>query len=68
MKFDYTHGKKAKYMVSFHTELIGDQYYFSDFHNANEMFKRMANEEREKGTAVSLYDMATDTRKKYHKY
>jgi NifB/MoaA-like Fe-S oxidoreductase len=66
MKFDYTHGKTAKYMVSVHGWNVNDQYYYGDYKSAKEMFSRMV-DRRLDGVSVSLWDMVKDIRKEFAK-
>lgn len=64
MKFDYTHGKEAKYMVSIHGWNFDDHYYFGEAAAAKKMFKEIA-ERKEKGITASLWDMKRDIRKDF---
>lgn len=66
MKFDYTKGEKAKYMVGVYRELVDDQYYVHSMAEAKKLFNNLAMKES-KGTAVSIYDLAKDIRKAYIK-
>ena len=60
MKFDFTHGEEAKYLVSMSNFRIIDHAYFSDKKAARECFNRaVANDEWER---VSLTNMKTDKR------
>lgn len=64
MRFDYTKGQGAKYMVSIHRESGDDFYYFHYFKGAKELFDSAKTREAE-GTSISLYDMKKDIRKEY---
>ena len=64
MRFDYTKGQVAKYMVSIHRESGDDFYYFHYFKGAKELFDSAKTREAE-GTSLSLYDMKKDIRKEY---
>lgn len=64
MKFDYTHGKTAKYMVSVHGWNVSDQYYYADYRSAKEMFRRIVGRQQN-GISVSLWDMVKDFRKEF---
>ncbi len=66
MKFDYTKGKKAQYMVSIYSWNFSDHYYFSDADTAKKFFKK-AGKEKEEGVSVSLWDMQKDIRKEFVK-
>ena len=66
MKFDYTKGLKAKYLVSVHNWQVDDFYYFHYFKEAKTLFESIT-EEKYKGFSVSLYDMDTDVKKMFKK-
>ena len=64
MRFNYTHGKEAKYQVSIHRWNVSDFYYFSNYRDAKKCFNEWADGEEE-GTSLSLWDMGKDVRKEY---
>lgn len=64
MKFDYTNGDYAKYMVSVYRWNGEDFYYFHSFKEAREYFDRMK-DKQEAGTTISLWDIKNDIRKDY---
>lgn len=66
MKFDYTEGKKATYMISVHWWNGGDQYYFGGYRKAKEHFNKLAENVKD-GVSISLYDMKKDTKKDFVK-
>lgn len=67
MRFDYTKGKEAKYLVGIHGENFGDQYYFHYYKEAKAMFDKMKENHRGSGVALNLYDMTNDVRKAFLK-
>lgn len=66
MRFDYTKGQYAKYMVSIYREIGEDFYYFHSFKEAKEFFGRIKESEG-KGTTISLWDIKNDIRKDYER-
>ena len=65
MKFDYTKGQTARYMVSVYRELVSDQYYFHYYADAKKLFDDIV--KKEKGAIISIYDMIYDIRKNFIK-
>ena len=66
MKFDYTKGKTARYMVSAYRWNGSDQYYLHYYKEAKQIFELMKTHESE-DTIITIYDMKTDTCKDYRK-
>ena len=66
MRFDYTHGKEPRYMVSVHREMTSDHMYHHYYQNALEMYEQ-AKLKEDKGTAISIYDLKNDVRKEFVK-
>jgi hypothetical protein len=66
MRFNYTKGQYANYMVSIHREIGEDFYYFHYFKEAKEFFDTAKTRET-KGTSLSLWDMKKDIRKDYER-
>ena len=66
MRFNYTKGQYANYMVSIHREIGEDFYYFHYFKEAKQFFDRQKESEG-KGTSISLWDMKNDIRKDFKK-
>ena len=64
MRFDYTKGQPAKYLVSIYRETSEDFYYFHYFKAAKEFFEA-ARAKEASGTSISLWDMATDVKKSF---
>lgn len=64
MRFDYTKGQHANYMVSIHRWNGNDFYYFHYFKDAKKLYDDVKGKE-EKGTSVSIWDMTRDIRKDY---
>lgn len=64
MKFDYTKGEKAKYMVGVYRETVNDHYYVHSMAEAKKLFSNLAMKER-KGVRISIYDMVKDVRKAF---
>ena len=48
MRFDYTHGEKARYVVSVYGELVNDSYFFADYEKAKKMFGEISDEYTDK--------------------
>jgi hypothetical protein len=65
MKFDYTHGNSAKYMVSIHRWNGSDQYYCESFKQAKDLFNQVTEKGLENETSVSIWDMKKDIRKEF---
>ena len=67
MRFDFTKGKTAVYMVSIYTpDGCDDHLYYHYYKEAMEKFQKLKNSEHyEKGTSFSIYDMNKDVRKEY---
>lgn len=65
MRFDYTKGQKARYIVSVYwgDMIVEDHYYFHYYKEAEAMFDKLKSDAKE-GTHISLYDMVKDIRKK----
>ena len=60
MRFDYTHGERAKYVVSVSDWNCGDLYYTSNIDSAMKLFRSIT-KERTTGM-VSVYDLDFDGR------
>ena len=69
MKFDFTKGKTAKYLVSIYMPCgCNDQLYYHYYKEAKEKFKTLCNcGHYDAGTRFGLYDMTKDVRKDYAK-
>ena len=67
MRFDFTKGKTAKYMVSIYMpDGCYDHLYYHSHREAKEKFDKLSKSGHyEKGTAMSLYDIQKDIRKEY---
>lgn len=72
MRFDYTHGKEARYVVVLYslTGFSSDHYYFHEYRKAKEFFKQACETEQARETestveAISVYDMKRDIRKDF---
>lgn len=67
MKFDFTKGQPAKYMVSiYEPDGSHDKLYYHYFREAKRKVNWLKeNESYEKGTIISLYDMQKDARKEF---
>jgi hypothetical protein len=59
MKFDYTHGKEAKYIVSLYSWNVSDHYYMSDLDVAEKVYEKIV-KNCKKGDLVSIYDIKKD--------
>lgn len=64
MKFDYTNGKKARYMTSAYGWNIEDHYYFHYYRDAKAMLAKLV-KEADPDTIVSVYDIGADVRKDF---
>lgn len=67
MKYDFTHGEEARYIVSVYGEKVQDQMYYHSYRRAKGLFDLLKKEPHEKGTVISIYDLRTDTRKDFAK-
>jgi len=65
MKFDYTHGNEAKYMVSAHRWNVSDQYYVDSMKKAKELFEDIKQTNKGDDVSVSIYDLKKDVRKAF---
>ena len=68
MRFDCTHGNKAKYIVSLYGWDVEDHFYCDTFKNAKRIFNIAKGTKFRKGTALSLYNIQKDIRKEYVKF
>ena len=67
MRFDYTQGKKAKYIVSVHSWNVSDHYYCNCYKQAKELFDKLRENKEFKGRTVSVYDLKNDIQKNFAK-
>ena len=67
MKFDFTKGKSAKYMVSIYMpDGCHDQLYYHYYREAKTKLDKLSTcGHYERGTVISLYDIKNDIRKDY---
>lgn len=65
MKFDYTHGKEAKYMVSAYCWSGSDQYYVESMTQAKKLFESLKQSNEGRDAVVSIYDLKKDIRKAF---
>ena len=65
MKFDYTDGNEARYMVSVYGWNIEDQYYVHTMFEARKLFKGLTEAHKDSNVAISIYNLSTDTRKEF---
>ena len=65
MKFDYTKGKSAKYMVSLYGWNVQDRYYFHYMKEAKDTFEQIKANHLKAGLIASIYDLKTDERKAF---
>jgi hypothetical protein len=68
MRFDYTHGKGAKYLVSLYGFNVEDKYYCDTYKEAKRIFNSIKMGKHAEGTVVSLTDMQKDYRKMFFKF
>lgn len=68
MKFDYTHGNKAKYIVSIYGWNVADHYYCDSYKGAKQLFDSIKSEKHEEGTILSLSDSIKDVRKEFVRF
>lgn len=68
MRFDFTKGKTATYIVSTHHGLVDDHAYFHYYKDAKQHFDKVAEQPHAKGTTMSLYDCVKDIRKEFKKF
>ena len=68
MKFDYTHGKPARYLVAITWWNGRDLYYFNAYRGAINLYNTiLTNNDYPTGSAISLYDIRKDVRKEFSK-
>lgn len=69
MRFYFTNGKTAVYMVSIYTpDGYNDHLYYHYYKEAFEKFQKLKDSGHyERGTSFSIYDMKKDIRKEYVK-
>lgn len=65
MRFDYTKGKSARYLVSLHGWDVVDRYYFHYFKEAKDLFEQVKANQLKEGHKVSIYDLKTDELKAF---
>ena len=67
MKFDFTEGKSAIYMVSIYDHVgCHDQLYYHYYRDAEAKLKELSESGfYESGTVMSLYDIKKDVRKRF---
>lgn len=69
MRFDYTKGKKARYVVSLYGWNIEDHYYFNNYKEAGEMYKQLLKKHKDEvATCLGIYDLDKDIRKAFAKF
>lgn len=68
MKFNFTNGKTAKYMVSVYKWNQQDCYYYHFFKDAMKKFESLKSLPFEKDTVVSIYDVKNDIRKAFVRF
>lgn len=67
MRFDYTHGLEAKYMVSVYGDTVCDHYYFHYYNAAKKMFNNIVADcgGGFYGYTISICDIKKDVRKDF---
>ena len=67
MKFDYTHGEPARYLVIITWWNGRDMYYFNTHKEAIKLYKSIqaSSNDYPKGAVISLYDIRKDVRKEF---
>ena len=68
MKFDCTHGKKAKYLVSLYGWNVEDKWYCNTYGEAKRIFNEIKSVYQSSGTILSLTDMVKDIRKEFVRF
>lgn len=68
MRFDYTHGNKAKYMVSLYGFNVEDHYYCDTYKGAKAVYDGLLGASHAKGTVLSLSDLTKDVRKEFKRF
>ena len=67
MIFDLSYGLLPKYLVHVYGWNVDDRYYFHYYNKAREKFTQLVSLHNGKGYAISISDLATDTRKDFFK-
>ena len=65
MRFDYTQGRPAKYLVSVYAFNVHDLYFYADYKAAKAGFNELGKTPHDRGTVLSLYDLKNDVRKEF---
>lgn len=68
MRFDFTSGKEARYIISVYSWNIEDHIYYHYYKEAKWYFDRLVEKGFEDGVVVSLYDLKNDKRKCFKKF
>lgn len=68
MVFDHTKGERAMYMVSVYRWNVQDRHFYSNYREAKAFFNALKEEDHEKGTVISLYNVPKDIRKEFVKF
>ena len=68
MKFNYTHGNKAKYMVNLYGWDVEDHYYCDTYKAAKKLFDSIRERDHEEGTVLSITDLTKDIRKEFVRF
>ena len=69
MRFNYTNGKEAKYLVAIHYDTTDDYYYFNRFNEAKRLFNSVKEDATKAGRVCSLVlsDLKADVRKDFYR-
>ena len=67
MKYDYTRGQSPRYLVSIYGFDVEDKYYYHYYSHARILFNKLVWKYAGRGYAISISDLATDTRKDFFK-
>ena len=68
MRFDFTSGKKERYLVQVYYWKVEDKFYYHYYKDAKKKFNELTDEEFNEGTIISIYDIEKDKRKAFFKF
>lgn len=66
MVYDFTRGKKPRYLLILHNWQVEDKIYYHYYREAKEKFDELK-EQYTRWESMSIYDMDKDIRKDYHR-
>lgn len=68
MRYDYTKGKEARYILSVNRWNGSDYLYFHEYSEAKRAFEKHKLIVEEYGTSLNIYDLKKDVRKCHYRF